>query len=444
MKSQMSQPNCPFKFKLPRACAQLVLFLVLLFGALPERALAQIVNSETQARLDSLAAFLCRPAASDVNIFPYRPTPILTLAPSLRALSPVITTDICAAWANLFASNAALMDSPNYQYKILKSIEKLIEDNQAAGVTITRDLLLSGALTDAIKSTVAQKMKDLLALIGSGRVAIVLTATITSNQLNFVMLHSEWMFIENKTNGLAAYDAAYLSSTPAVVAGGKVHNSVAVIAWIQSIVVRYGELTINPPTLTYPTSIDIATTSATLGGNVSSDGGAVITERGVVFSLTADNASPVLGGSGVTKVTASGTTGFFTVGVTGLAAGSGYSFKAYAINSAGTNYTSVAPFTTLENAPPAAPEQIFTRGIGLNLKIRIDDLLAACSDPNGGTLALQSVGPSAQGATLSTTATHILYSLAADVFDSIPYTITNGQGARPRARSGCRRSIPSD
>jgi len=53
----------------------------------------------------------------------------------------------------------------------------------------------------------------------------------------------------------------------------------------------------------------------------------------------------------VTKVTAAGTTGIFTVGVSGLSAGTGYSFKAYAINSAGTSYTSPATtFTTALSA----------------------------------------------------------------------------------------------
>jgi len=67
-------------------------------------------------------------------------------------------------------------------------------------------------------------------------------------------------------------------------------------------------------------------------------------------------------------------------------------------------------------------------GMNLTLKIKIADVLAACSDPDGGTPAFQSVGASVQGATISTTATHILYSLAANANDSFPYTITDGQG----------------
>ncbi|WP_254512713.1 cadherin domain-containing protein [Anatilimnocola floriformis] len=105
------------------------------------------------------------------------------------------------------------------------------------------------------------------------------------------------------------------------------------------------------PTVTSPTSAAITETAATLGGNITAGTG--ITERGVVYSLTSDNADPLIGGSGVIKVVEGGTTtGVFTTSVSPLTASSGYSFKAYAINASGTSYSSVATFTT--QAPAAA------------------------------------------------------------------------------------------
>ena len=104
--------------------------------------------------------------------------------------------------------------------------------------------------------------------------------------------------------------------------------------------------TLGPPTVTTPTNTSVTATTATLGGNVTLDGGSGITERGVVYSATATNSNPLILGTGVTKVTAAGTTGVFTVNVTGLALGAGYSFKAYATNSLGTSYTTVATFAT--------------------------------------------------------------------------------------------------
>ena len=101
------------------------------------------------------------------------------------------------------------------------------------------------------------------------------------------------------------------------------------------------------PTVTTPTSASVTESSATLGGDVTADGGASITERGVVYALTATNANPEIGGTGVTKVTGTGTTGVFTVSATSLVANSAYSYKAYAQNTSGTSYSSVGTFTTL-------------------------------------------------------------------------------------------------
>ena len=107
-----------------------------------------------------------------------------------------------------------------------------------------------------------------------------------------------------------------------------------------------------PPVVGTPTSASITTTGATLGGTVTSDGGSAVTGRGVVVSITSDNANPSIGGPGVTTISEGGTTmGAFTTGVTGLTPATGYSFKAYAMNGAGTGYTSVAAFTTSAVAP---------------------------------------------------------------------------------------------
>ncbi len=101
------------------------------------------------------------------------------------------------------------------------------------------------------------------------------------------------------------------------------------------------------PNISSPMSTLLTATGVTVGGNVTADGGAEITERGVVYSVSSANADPLISGTVVTKVIGSGTTGVFTVPVSGLTQGTSYSFKAYATNSQGTTYTSVANFTTL-------------------------------------------------------------------------------------------------
>jgi hypothetical protein len=106
------------------------------------------------------------------------------------------------------------------------------------------------------------------------------------------------------------------------------------------------------PSITSPTSAGVTGTTATLGGTVTSDGGAAITERGVVFSLTSVNANPLIGGSNVSKLMVPGTTGAFTSVATSFLPTSGYSFRAFATNSIGTSYTEVATFSTLAATLP--------------------------------------------------------------------------------------------
>ena len=93
------------------------------------------------------------------------------------------------------------------------------------------------------------------------------------------------------------------------------------------------------PSVTTPTSASITTTTPTLGGDVTSNNGATVTTLGVVYSPTATNPNPQIGGTGVTNVTGTGTSGVFTVNVSGLLPGTSYTFAAYATNSLGTSYS---------------------------------------------------------------------------------------------------------
>ncbi|WP_395736824.1 beta strand repeat-containing protein [Prosthecobacter sp.] len=105
------------------------------------------------------------------------------------------------------------------------------------------------------------------------------------------------------------------------------------------------------PTISTPTSTSVTNSSAVLGGNVTSDCGSPILERGVVFAPSATNSDPVIGGAGVVKVTTSGTTGVFTL-TAPLMPGTLHSFKAYATNALGTTYTTPAVSVTTLAGPP--------------------------------------------------------------------------------------------
>ena len=96
----------------------------------------------------------------------------------------------------------------------------------------------------------------------------------------------------------------------------------------------------------------LAQTTASVSGSVTGDGGVEVTERGFVYAATSANSDPLVGGTDVTKVAdASGGTGSFSAALNGLAANTGYSLKAYAINGQGTSYSSLVTFATLPTPP---------------------------------------------------------------------------------------------
>ncbi|MFA5074351.1 MAG: hypothetical protein WC539_10705 [Nitrospirota bacterium] len=92
------------------------------------------------------------------------------------------------------------------------------------------------------------------------------------------------------------------------------------------------------PTVTTSLVTGITTATAASGGNVTSDGGAAVTARGVCVG-TSPNPT--------TSCTSNGTgTGAFTSSITGLSNNTYYHVRAYATNSAGTGYGNDATFTT--------------------------------------------------------------------------------------------------
>jgi hypothetical protein len=85
---------------------------------------------------------------------------------------------------------------------------------------------------------------------------------------------------------------------------------------------------------------NITGSTATSGGNITDDGGSVITARGVCWS-TSQN--PTIADF---KTTDAGTTGIYTGNITGLAALTTYYVRAYATNAGGTVYGTQISFTS--------------------------------------------------------------------------------------------------
>ena len=95
------------------------------------------------------------------------------------------------------------------------------------------------------------------------------------------------------------------------------------------------------PTVTTFTVTNISATTATCGGNVTTDGGTTVTARGVCWSSSTTN--PTLSDS--YKAYGNGS-GSFSLTISGLAANTTYYVKAYATYSEGTVYGTTKSFTT--------------------------------------------------------------------------------------------------
>ena len=97
------------------------------------------------------------------------------------------------------------------------------------------------------------------------------------------------------------------------------------------------------PVLTTTDLSAITNTTAASGGNITNDGGAAVTARGVCWSI---NQNPTTANS---KTTDGEGTGTFTSNLTGLLHGTIYYVKAYAANSIGTTYGNQVSLTTIKN-----------------------------------------------------------------------------------------------
>ena len=91
----------------------------------------------------------------------------------------------------------------------------------------------------------------------------------------------------------------------------------------------------------------VKNTSATIAGNVTSDGGVTVTSRGIVYALAP---SPTITGDGSTKVSLGSGLGQFSEKIKKLKPNTTYYARAYATNSAGTSYGAEITFKTMKNS----------------------------------------------------------------------------------------------
>ena len=102
--------------------------------------------------------------------------------------------------------------------------------------------------------------------------------------------------------------------------------------------------TLNTPTISATASAtSITSSTATIGGDITADGGAAVTLRGVVYGTSA--------GSATYSITSGTGTGTYTSSLTGLLPATTYYVRSFATNSVGTVYGAETYFTTIAIAP---------------------------------------------------------------------------------------------
>jgi len=194
--------------------------------------------------------------------------------------------------------------------------------------------------TPTISVTATPSSLTTTSAVGGGTIGSTGGATITTSGLVWDTSSNPTIAVSTKSTD-GATTGTFTSSITGLTQGTTYH----VRAYATNIVgTSYGPdvtfTTLTTPTVSATASVSSITgTTATTGGTISSDGGASITARGIVFG-TATNS--------YTYTVTSGTgTGTFTSSLTGLSNGTTYYLRAYASNSVGTVYgPSEVSFTT--------------------------------------------------------------------------------------------------
>ena len=107
------------------------------------------------------------------------------------------------------------------------------------------------------------------------------------------------------------------------------------------------------------------------------------------------------------------------------------SYKVVVTNSTGSSTSQVAVLTV--NRPPTTQNITFERAPDVTLKIKISDLLALCSDPDGDPISFQGVDSGTNSATVTTDGDRIFYAPANNNNDALTWTVSDNRGGSATA-----------
>ncbi len=160
-------------------------------------------------------------------------------------------------------------------------------------------------------------------------------------------------------SAISDYSALELHITSNIDTGNKDNESIQ-ISWVE---LEIPDAAVTPPTVTSPTSANVAETTATLGGTMSNDNGTAVTDCGVEWGTT--SSGPYPNSQSYDAGTCASNGGVFTANVTDLTGSTNYYFRAWATNGV-TGYSSEASFTTAAPASPPTVNADTASNIGQN------------------------------------------------------------------------------
>lgn len=251
--------------------------------------------------------------------------------------SPTITDSKTTDGAGLGIFSSSLSGlQPNTKYYIRAYATNIL------GTTYGNELSFSTSLTAVLtlSTSAANTITTTTALAGGnitsdGGLSVTARGVCWSTTSNPTISSS----ISNNGIGVGAYSSNLSGLLPGTVYYVRAYATNA-NGTVYGNEVTFTTLSLNMPTLSSVVPTDVTINSATAGGDVSSDGGAAVTARGVCWSTTS---SPTVSNSKTSDGTG---TGAFVSNISGLLPGTMYYMRAYATNIIGTAYGNEISFTT--------------------------------------------------------------------------------------------------
>jgi hypothetical protein len=109
---------------------------------------------------------------------------------------------------------------------------------------------------------------------------------------------------------------------------------------------EYGAVSKTVPTVCTTTNTSSEGISATIVGIVVTEGGTTVSARGVIYSITSNNANSIISGIGDNRIFNGSGIGSFSTTISNLLPNTNYYVQTFATNSVGTSYGNVVSFNT--------------------------------------------------------------------------------------------------